>query len=416
MARRKQLQPMERIPSGEVMQSPSEKFGTRALYVNGNMNGHARKASSKLPTSKGTKESGSTALFLIYAAGIYFCFIGWGFLQERLTKTPYPTTPSSLEIGPAQEYWRFSVFLNTIQAACAALAGGAYLLWLSYKEPRMELALFPNDRIMWPLVAVSITATLASPFGYASLAHVDYLTFVLAKSCKLLPVMALHILIFRKRYAWEKFVVVATVTAGVAIFTLSNAPSSNSKSKSKKGAEKSSLYGLALLSINLAFDGLTNVFQDHIFKSPHRYGSYKPSSRMMVAMNLLSFALMSAYLMLGPLIPVAFLPPFVSVGNLNEFSDAIAFLQRHPSVVYDVLGFCICGALGQIFIYLLLERFESLYLVGVTVTRKMFTMMISVLYFGKSLTQGQWLGLALAFGGIALEAGLSAREQKLKKK
>ena len=61
-----------------------------------------------------------------------------------------------------------------------------------------------------------------------------------------------------------------------------------------------------------------------------------------------------------------------------------------------------------------LSIFGSLLLVTVTVTRKMLTMIISVLWFGHRLTGMQWVGVALVFGGIGVEAELSKREKRLK--
>lgn len=53
-------------------------------------------------------------------------------------------------------------------------------------------------------------------------------------------------------------------------------------------------------------------------------------------------------------------------------------------------------------------------LVTVNVTRKMFTMILSVVAFGHRLTQMQWLGVGLVFGGIGVEA-LIARKDKIAK-
>lgn len=63
-----------------------------------------------------------------------------------------------------------------------------------------------------------------------------------------------------------------------------------------------------------------------------------------------------------------------------------------------------------------LSIFGSLLLVTVTVTRKMLTMIISVVWFGHSLTGMQWLGVGLVFGGIGIEAELNKREKKAKEK
>lgn len=63
-----------------------------------------------------------------------------------------------------------------------------------------------------------------------------------------------------------------------------------------------------------------------------------------------------------------------------------------------------------------LSIFGSLLLVTVTVTRKMLTMIISVLWFGHSLNGMQWLGVGLVFGGIGIESELGKREKRAKQK
>lgn len=296
--------------------------------------------------------------------------------------------------------------LNTIQSTFAALSGLAYL-YLSTPPAARLPSIFPTARVLFPLILVAVTSSLASPFGYAALAHVDYITFILAKSCKLLPVMALHVALFRRRYPLYKYLVVGLVTAGVALFTLH----SKKAGRASSGPTGNSSWGLFLLGVNLLFDGLTNSTQDHIFTA------YQPYSgpQMMVAQNVLATLLTGAYLLLLPLLPDAQLGAVgIPPSSAAELSDAYAFLVLHPEVLKDVLGFAACGAVGQIFIYATLSRFSSLLLVTVTVTRKMLSMVLSVLWFGHSLSGMQWLGVGLVFGGVGFE-GLISRREKLKK-
>lgn len=63
-----------------------------------------------------------------------------------------------------------------------------------------------------------------------------------------------------------------------------------------------------------------------------------------------------------------------------------------------------------------LSIFGSLLLVTVTVTRKMLTMIISVLWFGHTLSGMQWLGVGLVFGGVGMEAELNKREKRVKER
>jgi UDP-galactose transporter B1 len=114
-----------------------------------------------------------------------------------------------------------------------------------------------------------------------------------------------------------------------------------------------------------------------------------------------------------PLLPLP-IPP----SQTSELSSAIAFLSRHPDATRGVFAFAACGAIGQLFIFHTLAHFSSLLLVTVTVTRKMLTMLLSVVWFGHTLKRGQWLGVGLVFGGIGAEALVQRREKakKLKEK
>jgi solute carrier family 35 (UDP-galactose transporter), member B1 len=61
-----------------------------------------------------------------------------------------------------------------------------------------------------------------------------------------------------------------------------------------------------------------------------------------------------------------------------------------------------------------LSTFSSVFLVTVTVTRKMWTMLLSLVAFGHRLSSMQFLGVGLVFGGIGLEAAIT-RQEKLAK-
>ncbi|RPA83725.1 UAA transporter [Ascobolus immersus RN42] len=335
------------------------------------------------PLVSDVPHSGSVIQLLVCVAGIYISFLTWALLQERITTTSY---------GPDKRIFRYPLVLNTVQSLFASLTGYLYLRYTT-KAGASTAPIFPNKDITSKLLLVAVCQSLASPFGYASLQHIDYITFILAKSCKLLPVMALHLTIFRRSYPFYKYAVVASVTAGVAVFTLYH-PSGNKKGK---GAETSSAWGLMLLGINLLFDGLTNSMQDHIFVKNKTF----KGPQMMCALNAVSTLLTTGYLLLNPW--------------TNELGSALDFMGAHPQVFRDVLGFAACGALGQVFIFHTLSQFGSLVLVTVTVTRKMFSMILSVVAFGHSLTPMQWFGVSLVFGGIGAEAEIKRRSEVAKK-
>ncbi|KAK6534190.1 UDP-galactose transporter [Arthrobotrys megalospora] len=324
---------------------------------------------------------------VICVAGIYISFLTWALLQERITTTPY---------GPNKSRFKFHLVLLTVQSLCASAIGYLYILYTSRQHPTLPIPpIFPTRKIAAYYLLIAISSSLAAPFGYAALSHIDYITFILAKSCKLLPVMFLHLTLYQRRYPLYKYIVVLLVTSGVAVFTLYNNPAG--AAKKHKGSDTSSLYGLLLLSINLLLDGVTNSTQDHMFATS---GGLVTGPQMQCGLNLVSSLLTAGWLVVNPW--------------SSELTDAIGFMRENPNVVGDVMGFALCGAVGQVFIFYTLSRFGSLTLVTVTVTRKMFSMILSVFAFGHTLSLMQWLGVGLVFGGIGGEAEMKRREKKAK--
>ncbi|KAL4881314.1 UDP-galactose transporter 1 [Aspergillus karnatakaensis] len=418
MARQKQTKPVQRTASSELMNMLPDDSSAQSKQ---NGSAEAVVTTDRATDSKAQEAADTPGLMqlAICVLGIYASFLSWGVLQEAITTVSFPVHAPTAEIPePATEKFTFSIVLNTIQSTFAAITGFLYLYFSTPKGASVP-SVFPTRKIVVPLVLVSISSSLASPFGYASLAHIDYLTFILAKSCKLLPVMFLHLTIFRKRYPLYKYGVVLLVTLGVATFTLHHPGTSKKVAASAaKGQSGSSAWGIFLLSINLLLDGLTNTTQDHVFTSPQVYTRFT-GPQMMVAQNVLSTLLTSAYLLIMPHLSStgiihAILPIPIPPSTETELAAAVSFLSRHPEVLKNVLGFAACGAVGQLFIFYTLSRFSSLLLVTVTVTRKMLTMLLSVFWFGHSLSAGQWLGIGLVFGGIGAEAAVQRQEKKAK--
>jgi UDP-galactose transporter B1 len=138
-----------------------------------------------------------------------------------------------------------------------------------------------GSHLTWDYARVALYSTCASPFGYAALKHVDYPTMILAKSCKLVPVIIMSFVLHRRTFHLYKYLSVAMITVGVSAFMLLH--SDNGKSDGMS----SSLWGLLLLLINLAIDGATNSTQDHIFIKHSISGA-----QMMFYMNLFSALIM----------------------------------------------------------------------------------------------------------------------------
>lgn len=325
--------------------------------------------SSDLEKPENSKRS-SILKLVICITGIYISFLMWAVLQERISTTPY---------GPDNRVFRSSLVINTVQSVFACLVGYIYLLYKRRESAAARSPVFPDLQTARQYLVVAASQSLSSPFAYASLKYVDYVTLLLAKSCKLLPVMALHLTVYRRKFPLYKYLVVATITMGVCFFTLYH------PDLKKKGADSSSLMGLLLLGINLLLDGFYNTTQDHMFHTnPLITGPH-----MMCGLNVLSAVLTAG---------------FLATGLTSQLADATEFIKLYPQVLIDIILFSTCGALGQVFIFQALESYGSLILVTVTVTRKMFSMLLSVIWFNHRLTTGQWVGVLAVFSGIGAEA------------
>lgn len=90
----------------------------------------------------------------------------------------------------------------------------------------------------------------------------------------------------------------------------------------------------------------------------------------------------------------------ILTGELWQFID---FLQRFTFVISFILQFAAMSATGQLFIFLTISSFSPLACSLVTTTRKFFTVLCSVLFFGNSLSGQQWLGTSLVFLGLGLD-------------
>jgi len=355
-------------------------------------------------------------------------FLLWAIAQERLA-VPFPSIDGS---APAR--FKSALFMNTCQSAASALSSLIYML-VRRTPGTTALQFFglqpspaesvangsnghthangksappkPSNRTRELLIAYfqcALLITAAAPFGFAALAHISYPTMVLGKSCKLVPVLIMNVILYRRKFAPHKYFVVSMVTAGITMFM--GFGDSKGKAHASSGGGNG-LIGITYLLINLIMDGIVNSTQDEIFTR------YKVSGQqMMFCINVFS-TLVTATLSLLPLPYIPVIHPSEIRGS--ELSGALTFIHDHPSVVSPLAQFALTGSLGQLFIFETLQHFGSLTLVTITLTRKLFTMVLSVIVYNHKLTLGQWAGAAVLFAGISVEAWIKRKDVHAKR-
>ena len=77
-----------------------------------------------------------------------------------------------------------------------------------------------------------------------------------------------------------------------------------------------------------------------------------------------------------------------------------------------VLLFCLCGAIGQLFIFGTIKKFGSLVNTLICTTRKFFNILLSVLWSGNPLLPQQWVAVTLVFVGL-LTSSIAKRGKRV---
>ena len=257
-----------------------------------------------------SKETMTLLKLLGCAVGIYACYITYGILQEGVYKFVSPRT------GERYQSTLTMLLLQTVLNYLCATA----MCTVQRLKP------LPSTAFILP----GFTFIAAMLCSNEALKYVSYPTQVLAKSCKLVPVLLVNVLVYGRSATVFQYLHVALVTAGIVLFRLKNSDSEQ---------ESNSVYGIVLLLGSLALDGITSPTQQHLKER------FSPSP----------FHLMRYCNMWGSVLLVVFL---VATG---ENLDGITFLlePEHSSLLTSVLLVALAGAAGQAFIYYTLLEFGS---------------------------------------------------------
>ncbi|XP_046651901.1 solute carrier family 35 member B1-like [Daphnia pulicaria] len=306
--------------------------------------------------------------FLLYASGIFICYFYFGILQERITRGKYGE-------GETQEKFTYTLALVFVQCvvnfAYAKIMLSTLMKQGEDKTSRMYYA------------SSALTYLLAMVCSNMALQWVNYPTQVVGKSCKPIPVMILGVLFGNKSYPMAKYLFILTVVLGVAMFMYKDKPVS-----AKQEVDSGIGIGEILLILSLIMDGLTGAIQERM-KTEYQ----SKSGHMMLYMNLWSVGYLAFALLI--------------TGELFDFAG---FISRHPFVLWDLTTFSIASALGQFFIFRMIADYGALPCSIVTTTRKFFTVMASVLYFGNQLSGRQWTGAVLVFAGLTMDSVYGKRK------
>ncbi|KAH0991468.1 hypothetical protein GBA52_002951 [Prunus armeniaca] len=316
-------------------------------------------------------------VFSFCVVGIWTAYIYQGVLQETL---------STKRFGPDGNRFEHLAFLNLAQNVVC-------LIW-SYIMIKLWNSRNAGGAPLWTYWSAGITNTIGPAMGIEALKYISYPAQELIRGYYLCAVMLMGTLVYKQRYSFPEYVCTLLVAGGVSIFALLK---TSSKTISKLAHPNAPLgYGLCFL--NLAFDGFTNATQDSIKARYPKTSAWE----IMLGMNLWGTIYNMVYMFGWP---------------WGSGFEAVQFCKRHPEAAWDILLFCLCGAVGQNFIFLTISRFGSLANTTITTTRKFVSIVVSSLLSGNPLSTRQWGSVVMVFSGLSYNTYLKWRKlQRVPKK
>ncbi|KAH8280133.1 hypothetical protein KR018_008838, partial [Drosophila ironensis] len=327
------------------------------------------------PTVTSPKRTSSQeAVQLLWCfGGLMVSYLTWGVLQEKImTQHYFNFAGVSSKFKDSQ----FLVFANRLLAFVVALV---VLKWqpplVRHRAPlyKYSFASFSNIMSAW--------------FQYEALKFVNFPTQVLAKSCKIIPVMLMGKIMSKTKYESYEYGTALLISLGMIFFL-------GGSSDSSKASGVTTLTGIFLLSMYLIFDSFTTNWQGSLFKS---YGMVP--LQMMCGVNLFSAIFTGA-----------------SLSMQGGFMDSLAFATEHPKFVFDMVVLSICSAVGQLFIYHTIDVFGPVVFTIIMTLRQAVAIMLSCFIYQHSISLVGILGVLIVFVAIFLRVYCSQRLRAMRKR
>ena len=211
----------------------------------------------------------------------------------------------------------------------------------------------------------------AFPFQIFSLKYVSFPVQTVFKSSKIIPVMVMGKFLKGTQYPLSQYGEALLITVGVAIFSIA--------SKSSTNKAETEISGLIFLLMYVCFDSFTSQWQDKIYT---QYGRPNVDAyQMMLGVNVSAICITTAGLIIT-----------------GDFPVVWEFLAANPLVLrYNIIT-AITSASGQLCIFYTIKEFGPIVFTVIMTTRQMFSICISAVVFGHSISVIAFLGAVVVFG------------------
>ena len=181
--------------------------------------------------------------------------------------------------------------------------------------------------------------------------------------------------LFNKQYKLSEYLSVCIIALGIFFFSDVNDIDGAHK------IIKTTLPGLICLLGYLISDSFTSTWQDNLINT------FKMSSISLMFMTNLYSCLFT----------------FISLINQGELEETILFISNHSDITSHLVYLSIASAIGQIFIFVTIQRFGALVFTLIMTTRQVLSILFSSLVFHHEFSIQSVFGIILIFSALFLQ-------------
>ena len=267
---------------------------------------------------------------------------------------------------------QFLVFINRLLAFWIALI---VLCWKNRKNIS-NYFFYSRQPPLYMYSYCALTNILSSWCQYEALKYVSFPVQILSKGMKTLAVMLMSQCLRGKRYKKTEWAFTLAISFGIWLFLLNE--QAEEASKHSTSGNNYLMSGIIILALYLAFDSFTTNWQASLFDS------YKITSiHMMMMINLWSILLTSTSLLAQ-----------------SDLLPAFKLLFINSDLLRDCILLSICSAIGQLFIYYTISRFDAVIFTLIMTLRQVFAILLSIFIYAHSISIFGFFGMIIVFGSL----------------
>ena len=350
---------------------------------------------------------------MIYIILLYVFYLFGGLFNEKLTKTEYEYLDENNNI----QILKFKY--PAISLCFPSILSFAISYFMLNKMKKTESPISFHDKSI-----IGILYIISSFSSQTALIYLDFIVKTIGKSCKSASIMFIYFLntipfcnkllkrlLNNNKLSGDKnapillkdIIKVLMTTTSVILFNLS----SDSKKTQTKNENGSSYFGISILILSLFVDGLLSLKESMIknnILSEKKYEGYD---------NMLSWEYMNIFSFFTFSFSFCQIIFNIFFGN---YAHIFKIIFTNSILLKDLILYAVFDVLGQSVLYIFLGKYGPLALSMVTSVRKILSISISILYFGKSISFSQSISLFLATSIIFWEIYENGNKYKIKSK